>query len=239
MKILQFNRAGTERFREFVAQAKEAKKAGREVEAVPAVFLTSSELTEETVLALPEVPSKFATKRELAEFIARCIPEMMHEDMRVNAGLWTWLAAKLFDQITANRTKIKEERAYVAGLTYEEFYRHLILGPYFTFFMARDNPERVRVLLYDEPTTMNEVMVQFGSYQTLMQNKSLQQVIQQLYYDPDRCRIKRGAGGKGAGTPRRLMSFFRQIELNYDLRSISTENFWSMLPSEFDKFKIA
>jgi hypothetical protein len=100
------------------------------------------------------------------------------------------------------------------------------------------SPRRlVRVLLYDEPTTMNEVMVQFGSYQTLMQNKELQSLIQKLYYDAEKKRIKRGAGGKEAGTPRRLMDFFRQIELNYDLRSISESRFWDMLPVEFAKFK--
>jgi hypothetical protein len=84
---------------------------------------------------------------------------------------------------------------------------------------------------------MNEVMVQFGSYQTLMQNKELQSLIQKLYYDLEKKRIKRGAGGKEAGTPRRLMDFFRQIELNYDLRSISENRFWDMLPAEFAKFK--
>ncbi len=112
-----------------------------------------------------------------------------------------------------------------------------MLGPYYLYFMARDNPERVKVLLYDEPTTMNEVMVQFGSYQTLMQNRELQTVIQQLYFDEARQRIRSGAGGKGAGTPRRLMDFLRQIELNYDLGSIKAEKFWDMLPKEFQKFK--
>ena len=84
---------------------------------------------------------------------------------------------------------------------------------------------------------MNEVMVQFGSYQTLMQNKGLQAVVQRLYYDPEKGRIKRGAGGKEAGTPRRLMDFFRQIELNYDLQSVSESKFWDMIPAEFSKFK--
>jgi hypothetical protein len=70
-----------------------------------------------------------------------------------------------------------------------------------------------------------------------LQNKELQTVIQRLYFDPDKGRIKRGAGGKTAGTPRRLMSFFRQIEINFDLLSISAEQFWQMLPAEFDKFK--
>ena len=143
----------------------------------------------------------------------------------------------MFDQITNGRKKLKEERAYVAGLSFQEFYRHLVLGPYFIFFNAKEDLSRIQVLLYDDPTTMNEVMVQFGSYQTLMQNKGLQAVVQRLYYDPEKGRIKRGAGGKEAGTPRRLMDFFRQIELNYDLQSVSESKFWDMIPAEFSKFK--
>lgn len=70
-----------------------------------------------------------------------------------------------------------------------------------------------------------------------MQNRDLQVLIQKLYYDEEKQRIKRGAGGKEAGTPRRLMDFFRQIELNYDLGSITEARFWEMLPEEFAKFK--
>jgi hypothetical protein len=173
----------------------------------------------------------------LAAYVDRILPRDRYDELRIDTGMWTWLAARLFDLITNGRKKLKEERAYVAGLTFQEFYRHLILGPYFIYFNAKEDPARVQVLLYDDPTTMNEVMVQFGSYQTLMQNKSLQAVVQRLYYDTSKKRIKRGAGGKEAGTPRRLMDFLRQIELNYDLASIDTDSFWAMIPAEFSRFK--
>ena len=48
--------------------------------------------------------------------------------------------------------------------------------------------------------------------------------MQRLYFDEEAKKIKKGAGGKEAGTPRRLMDFFRQIELNYDLLSIDENN---------------
>ncbi|MGE3843071.1 MAG: hypothetical protein AB7I50_15970 [Vicinamibacterales bacterium] len=80
-------------------------------------------------------------------------------------------------------------------------------------------------------------LLKVRSCQTLMQNSELQTVIQRLYFDEARLRIKRGAGGKGAGTPRRLMDYLRQIEMNYDLGSIKAEVFWEMLPKEFEKFQ--
>ena len=179
----------------------------------------------------------FPDKMSIGSYVSTFIPEDKHELARLDKEMWSWLAARFFDQITNGRTKIKETRAYIAGLTFQEFYRHLILGPYYIFYIARDNPDRVRILLYDDPTTMNVVMVQFGSYQTLMQNKEMQSVIQRLYFDEKLKRSKRGSGGKEAGTPRRLMDFFRQIELNYDLTSITEAKFWDMIPDEFSKFK--
>jgi hypothetical protein len=237
MKILRFNTQGVDAFREYVRSAKLAAKARQLPAAVPDSLVFEGSLTEATPYKLPDLPESFPTKRDLANYVDRILPRDRYDELRIDTGLWTWLAALLFDLITNRRTKIKEERAYIAGLTFQEFYRHLILGPYFIYFNSKDDPERVKVLLYDEPTTMNEVLVQFGSYQTLMQNKSLQAVVQRLYYDETKQRIKRGAGGKEAGTPRRLMDFLRQLELNYDLASIDDTSFWAMLPAEFDKFK--
>jgi len=237
MKVRRFNTQGLDAFKEYIRGAKIAAKEGKPVPAVPDELLHDDTLSDATPYVMPSLPDSFPTKSDLAAFVDRILPRDRYDELRIDTGMWTWLAARLFDLITNGRKKLKEERAYVAGLTFQEFYRHLILGPYFIYFNAKEDPDRVEVLLYDDPTTMNEVMVQFGSYQTLMQNKSLQAVVQRLYYDTSKKRIKRGAGGKEAGTPRRLMDFLRQIELNYDLASIDTESFWAMIPAEFGKFK--
>lgn len=239
MRVRRLNPQGIDAFREYIRTAKIALKAGEDVPPVSDEILGSELLTEATPYEMPEPPERFGSKLELAQFVDRFLPRNKYDDVRIDVGMWTWLAARLLDQITNGRRKFKEERGYVAGLTFQEFYRHLVLSPYFIYFNAKEDPSRVQVLLYDEPTTMNEVMVQFGSYQTLMQNKSLQALVQRLYFDPGKGRIRRGAGGKEAGTPRRLMDFFRQIELNYDLQSIDQDKFWDMLPAEFGKFKKA
>ncbi len=237
MKARRFSEAGLEEFREYVLTARESARLGLPVPAFDREGLFDDQNSEEVPYELPEEEPNFATKLDIGAFITRLVPGGDFDKVRSDARFWTWLAALYFDQITKLRTKIKEPRAYIAGISFQEFYRHLILGPAYLYFTASDDPERVRVLLYDDPTTMNEVMVQFGSYQTLMQNKELQTVIQRLYFDEELQRTKRGSGGKSAGTPRRLMGFFRQIELNYDLASIKADRFWAMLPREFEKFK--
>lgn len=237
MRARRFTEAGVARFQEFATAARSLSKAGSPVPAVPVDLLWDEQFSTSVEYELPEVEPSFSDKLEIGLFCCRLIPEGDHEVARSDAPLWSWLAARYFDQITHQRTKIKEPRAYVAAIGFQEFYRHLILGPYYVYFMAREDPERVRVLLYDDPTTMNEVMVQLGSYQTLLQNPALQEVVRQLYFDEKKGRIKRGAGGKENGAPRRLMDFVRQIELNYDLGSIEAPRLWGMLPKEFDRYK--
>lgn len=238
MTVRRFNEVGLQRWEQFVVSARTDHHAGKPVGPVPLELLTDPQWSIETDYTLPEGSVDFSDKLRIGEYFCNVIADDQHGAARIDKTMWSWLAAKFFDQLTQGRTKIKEPRAYVASINFQDFYRHLLLGPYFIFFSARDNPERVRVLLYDEPTTMNEVMVQFGSYQTLMQNKELQSVVNRLYFDSKKNKAKKGSGGKGAGTPRRLMNFFKQIELNYDLQSINETDFWNMLPTEFAKFKV-
>jgi hypothetical protein len=239
MRARKLNKIGMERYQACVMQARDLSRRRLPVPAVPSELVEIGECCEDFDLDLPETPTAFPTKLAIGEFFGQAMTALRFEQVRGQVGFWTWCTAVYFDLLTNGRTKIKEPRAYVAALTFQEFYRHLILGPCHIYFLARDNLDHVRVLLYDEPTTMNEVMVQFGSYQTLMQNRALQRVIQRLYFDMGTGRIKRGAGGKEAGSPRRLMDFFRQIELNYDLLSVSEARFWEMLPAEFNRYKQA
>lgn len=221
-------------FRKWVVWAREACVRKSTVVPVPSGIL---EMAEPTDYELPSVAPGFPDKFAIGRFCCSLIPDADYEKARSDVEMWTWLAARYFDEITKGRTKIKEPRAYIASIDYQEFYRHLILGPYFIYFGSREVDGPSRVLLYDEPTTMNEVFVQFGSYQTLFQNTELQKLVDRIYFDTRRRRIKRGAGGKTGGAPRRFMAFLRQIELNYDLESITAESMWEMLPREFDRFK--
>jgi len=50
--------------------------------------------------------------------------------------------------------------------------------------------------------------------------------------------MKKGAGNKTGGASRRFTAYLNQIGINFDLSSISSDQFMAMLPPEFDKFKL-
>jgi hypothetical protein len=238
MKIRRFNDAGLAQFRLVIADRRQSAKAKRSVEPIPRELLESDEFTESTIFDLPPDRPVFHTKFDIVDAIFRMIPARDFEVLRGDAALWSWLAGWYFDEITNGRKKLKEERAYyIDKPDYRTDYRHLILGPCFVATTARDDRERVRVLLYDEPTTMNEVMVQLGSKHDYLMNPVVQAVVKELYWDPSRGRTKRGSGTKYPGSARRFITYLNQLELNYDLRSISTDRLLSFLPEEFDKYR--
>jgi len=48
--------------------------------------------------------------------------------------------------------------------------------------------------------------------------------------------LKKGAQGKGPGTPRRLVRFMRQFRRTYDPPSMTVEQLLASLPKEFERW---
>jgi len=67
-------------------------------------------------------------------------------------------------------------------------------------------------------------------------NRSIVELATKLYYDPKLKTTRRGAGGKGAGSPRRLVAVLNQFDLTWDLYATTTPTLMKMLPKEFEKF---
>jgi hypothetical protein len=83
----------------------------------------------------------------------------------------------------------------------------------------------------------SDIFEQLAARQTIFGNKTIIAGAYKLYYDEAAQLPKKGAGGKGAGSPRRLVSFIQQIDLTYDLFACSAEQFLALLPKEFLKFQ--
>jgi len=141
MKIRKFNPAGIEAYKLLITASKANFAAGIMMSPVPDTLLLSDLYTSVTEYDLPEIPKSFDSKWELGKFIDSCIPADRSEQARTDGSMFSWLSALLFDQTTDGRKEeLREERAYIANTGYQHFYRHLILGPYFFYVIARDNP---------------------------------------------------------------------------------------------------
>jgi hypothetical protein len=84
-----------------------------------------------------------------------------------------------------------------------------------------------------------EIVEQFASRQEIVTNQAVIQSTTDLYWDHASNKPKRGAGGKGAGSPRRLADVLKQFDVTWDLYAMKAGSLTDLLPKEFNKFRPA
>ena len=154
-----------------------------------------------------------------------------------NHGLWSWLALFYFDQLckpddSGNRKPL-EDAVYVLEerFSFRRYYRHGIRTPWMA---VKEHGEHAKVLLLTSGKgTRTDINEQLGAYQHLFANKTIIASAYAMYFDATQQKPRRGAGGKGGGSARRLASIARQLELTYDLQECTPSKFLALLPKEF------
>jgi hypothetical protein len=122
---------------------------------------------------------------------------------------------------------------------YRAFYRHLLAGP-FTLYRAHARAiANARALLVQPLHKPGEFVEQLASRPELATSPAIVGAATLLYLDPKKGALKRGAGGSGAGSPRRFAAVVAQFDVTYDLFTLTPEQLAAILPPEFDKFKNA
>ena len=100
-----------------------------------------------------------------------------------------------------------------------------------------DNPERAMAFLCKPPHIITDIEAQIGASQELVTNPAVVELTTRLYYDPETKKTKPGAGGKGPGSPRRLVAVLGQLDLTWDLYASTSDELLKLLPKEFNKFE--
>jgi hypothetical protein len=79
--------------------------------------------------------------------------------------------------------------------------------------------------------------LELANRQELITNPAIVAAATRLYYDPSKGRLKR-SGSKGTpGTIRRFAEVLVQLDVVWDLYSMSVDELIEMLPAEFDRFR--
>src|SRR5262249_11852361 len=155
-----------------------------------------------------------------------------------DTGLWAWLALFYFEQLcpkTAHGQRKPGELArWIPEVTnYQRYYRHLLAGPYRIYRAHRDNPQRAMALLCNPLDRPGDIVEQLASRQEIVTNRAIVESATRLYMDAATARPRRGAGGKGAGSARRLADVLNQFDITWDFYAMDSVNLLSLLPKEF------
>jgi hypothetical protein len=231
------NEDGIRAFRDYL-------QALRDGSTVPAPFHlldddATSEATERDVLVEKKLfPDTFA----FGDYLSTALSAFSRSELSFNYALWSWLALYFFDQVcpeTDGKRVVLEDAVYVLAeqFNHRRYYRHLVRTPWEAVV---NNGANAKVLLQSRGGgKRSDIFEQLAARQTIFGNKTIIAGAYKLYYDEAAQLPKKGAGGKGAGSPRRLVSFIQQIDLTYDLFACTPDQFIALLPKEFTKFQAA
>ena len=187
----------------------------------------------------PFTPVQYNTAKEMARAVLGSIGGMSLSDLLPQAGLWAWLTFILRDQLfkcdARGKRKVGEiHRWYPSDPNdWQKGQRHLLRMPVQLLYSLGDDADH---LLCGHPSVLPEIREQLTSQQDMF-NQTFQHVARNLYYDVTSGKLKRGAGGKGGGSPRRLAKVRQQLDVTWDFEDLDCEKIIKMLPREFERFK--
>jgi len=210
---------------------------------VPLEILANPGTSEELPVKLEVEQRTFTNRMGVGQYLYEVFSQGAALRLDRDPGVWAWLALFYFDQLCPSKTdgtrEVREHVRYVPSGHAWRYYRHSLAGPYLIYKAYRDMPQRARIVLYDSLDTLSDFVEQLASRQDFVQNTAIIEAATLLYFDEQRGRPKRGQSPKEhrPGTLRRFVDVVNQLDVTWDLFSLSGRELLRMLPAEFDRHK--
>ncbi len=183
--------------------------------------------------------AKFGTSKEMAEVVLSAIGSANFFELLPKTGLWAWLTFIMRDQLFKKAGdgtwQVGEiHRWYPSNVNdWRKGQRHLVR---MSVQLLKSFDQDADHLLCGLPSVLPEIREQLTSQQDMF-NLAFQKVARTLYFDDEAGKLKRGAGGKGAGSPRRLAKVRQQLDVTWDIEGLDPAKIIQILPKEFSRFK--
>ena len=237
MKLGRLNSRGLDLFSQFLAEVKQ--DSTREI---PTGYLWSPETTQLTDHDFEPEAVTLDNRFTAGQWFHAYFERVAITDVDSDRGLWSWLALALFDRLCPKHPrhgrKVRDSSRLLFDPDFKRYYRHLLAGPFFIYRQYSDNPASAMAILCQAVDSPGDIVEQIASRQELVANRDIVSLLTSLYYDSESGRLKRGAGGKGGGSARRLANdLIAQFDLTWDLQTAGVEKLEALLPDEFNRFR--
>jgi len=181
---------------------------------------------------------KFKTRLEMAKYIEECFKSAGIQRAKIveEYSMWTWLAYIWLPQLLENGEVYQIEK-YICSSDWNRYYRHFVAGGYSIYSLHRE--ENSKLFLENHPPhEIGDVLEQLASRQYMVSSGPIIETACRLYWDPNLKKVKKGATDKEKlGALRRFVKIIGQLELTYDLYSMTSSQILALLPSEFNKWQ--
>ncbi len=234
--LRQFNAAGIARFRQWLAAAR-----GDPHLALPTELLTADDATEVVEPHVTLERPGFATKREAAIYLRDALATLDGDDVLRNAGLWTWLTLYYFDDVCppmSGGRKVNADYYYIYEVEQGLYhYRHLLRVSY---EVLRRSPTHHRLFLNTPLHKLGSVTEKIMRRLFLTRIDAIFEVLDRLYYDEKREKVKRGLADttrRKGDMLNRLPRRIQQLQRTYDLNVVNADRLIELLGPEFQAWE--
>jgi len=233
MILRQLREEGIQAFRGFLASCREDASTP-----VPREFLEEDSLTVVVESQIEVQLRAFATKADAAEYFTNALKQLSADDIANNAGLWTWLTLFYFEQVCPlhdGTRRVKNDYHYIfEPRNPRHFYRHLL---FIAWRVLNVSPDHNRLMLNGSVATLDKVTTEIMKRLYLTRIPCIFEVLDRLYWDEDRGRVRQGIVSPHGAKPGDLVHRFplriRQLEMTYDLQSLNADQLIELLGDEF------
>jgi hypothetical protein len=238
MKIRKLTDKGIERFRQYLAELRQGTQAPP-----PATLLEHSDFSTPVDGEAEVGPRIFANRLELAQYLDQTLDGIFADHLQDDVHLWSWLSLYFFDQVCPveenGLRKPGRDYRHILEPGYPYGHRHLLVGPYLVYCVHGLGEHLSRLLLWTPLHLESKFHHELASRQTLITNKGILEAADKMYFNASKSKPKRGAlmEKNSPGTLQRFIDVIQQLDLTYDLYSLSGEQILALLPAEFDKWK--
>jgi hypothetical protein len=236
--IRKFTDEGIEQFRRYLAELREGATSP------PPFHLLNDPVTSQPVNDEIQIENReFATRLKLARYLDDALAEIESDSIETDVYLWSWLSLFYFDQVCPTEEngirKPGRDYRHIPETGYRYGHRHLLGGSYLVYTIYGLG-ERLSKLLLSTPLPIeSKVHHELATRQSFITNIGIVEAAHILYYDEKADKPKRGVIVKKnkPGTLYRFIDIIQQLDLNYDLYSMTGEEVLQLLPAEFNQWK--
>lgn len=206
--------------------------------APPVAMLTDPALTEMVSGLGPISTDAFATKYEMGKEVLKALGTNWEAHIN-DAGLMAWLSLALHKSTMVDgkgQVFIGTPSRHILALdtqwkNYTHCRRHLVRSA--AFFLGHYG-DKGRVFLAELPGENSKLEEQVPARikKGLAYCRSLAEAIYQLYWDEKRQTHRRGSRGEGAGGIIRLIKILEQLDVTFDIQTVTGDQLVALLPKE-------
>ena len=197
-------------------------------------LLEDERFSESLVLDIKIENRAFETRYDMGQYLTEIFGLIDMQPFLGDRGIWSWIALFWFDQLCLPNAKPSKPYNYILSSNYNHRPRHAIFT---TWMLVNRYKERSRFLLSKAPDKRGELIEQLAARQHLINCKGVMLAADRLYSDNKQKTFKKGSTSRTRrGNVDRFIKYLQQLELTYDLGTITEDALTSMLPDEYSAF---